>query len=129
MSQYVTTMPNCSGCCLQEANGDWEKSCFVFGKLGEALNDTEAAVERLSALLPDVESEEMVRDYILPNMRVNLVSIGNDLGEMWTDFQAEIYQASCLNGVEVYESVSAAVEKNATEFAAAMGKAFELFNK
>jgi hypothetical protein len=40
------------------------------GLLGEALNNTGAAVGRLESLLPDTASFEIVRNYILPSMKV-----------------------------------------------------------
>jgi len=126
--EYSSTLPGCSGYCLQTANGDWEKSCFIFGKLGEALNDTEAAVKRLSSLLPDAESLEMMREYILPNTKAEHVYINQEMIETWFEFYSEVKNAY-QSGVGLQESIAAATSEYGDVFSAAVESAFEAFNK
>jgi hypothetical protein len=127
VKEYTSLLPGCIGYCLQTANGDWEKSCFIFGKLGEALNDTEAAVERFSALLPDAESLEMMREYILPNMRAEHMYLTQEMTDMWYASYMEVSE-SYKNGAGLGESIAGAAEY-AEAFDAAVAEAFRGVNK
>ena len=116
---YISPIVNFGGYCLQKDNADWEKACFVFGELGRALNDPEAAVERFRKFMPDADSMEMLTDYILPNAKMELLLAAPDLNRAIVEFLNDLLSMDA----------AAAAEKHAAAFAEAVEEAFGRFNK
>jgi hypothetical protein len=70
--------------------------------------------------MPDAASLEMVREYIQPNMKVELTSMNLDVRVAWNTFYND-----AVSGM----GAAGAVKRNAEAFDAAVDEAFKLFNK
>ena len=105
--------------CMQEANGDWEKSCFILGKAAEAFGDVNAGIESLYKYVQDAESKEMIREYILPGLYLSIAEISSDK------------TVSLFNSyyVAMYDGDRTLAAQYAKQHVAAVAEAFKLFDK
>jgi len=108
------------GYATQTANSDWQTSCYIFGLLASRLNDSRTAIEAMTEYLPDAESLEMLRDYVMPNIKIDYILLSDGAASVFWKVQTAVEE-----GVSAVE----AVEQYSVEFDAAVESAFEAFNK
>ena len=109
---------------LREGCRGWKQvlrgGFFVFGRLGEALNDPAAAAEKFRPYMRDEDSFEMMKEYILPGTKMVVAEAHFSLWDLYNDLTWDVYGSL---------SVEEAVEKYAPQFEAAVAEAFRRFNR
>lgn len=117
---YRSVVSYCSALCMQEANAEWKKACFVMEKIAGALGSPGAGFACLEKYVCDAESVEMIREYILPGLYVVPTSYAEGAMDVYTLLQNDI-----LAGMGVLDAAG----KHKEAFDAAVEEAFRGVNK
>jgi len=117
--EYVSTLLYAGVFTLQTATQTWEKSCAIFALMGDALQDADAGVALAESYMRDAESVEMFREYIQPNMRMELSTANQITYDAWGAFFDDVAPMG----------VRPALEKHVPLFQAAIDNAWKNFNK